>query len=85
MLTANHRTEPRVPSGRTRGRTEGVENICNAIERTISTKHNAQSSQRLNHQPKSIHGDIHDSKYICSRGLPYRTSMGGETLCPVEA
>ena len=37
-----------------------------------------QSFQGLDHQPKSIHGGIHDSRYLCSRGWPYLTSMGGE-------
>jgi hypothetical protein len=35
--------------------------------------------------PKSTHGGTHGSIYICSRGWPYLTSMGGEALCPVEA
>jgi hypothetical protein len=68
MLTANHQTEPRVPSGRVRGRTEGAEGDCNPIERTtIST---SQTPQGLNYQPKSIHGATHGSSCICSRGWP---------------
>jgi hypothetical protein len=46
---------------------------------------NSQSSQGLNHQPKSTHGKTHDSSCICSRGWPSRSSMGGETLGPVKA
>jgi hypothetical protein len=44
-----------------------------------------QSSQGLNHQPKSTHGGTDDSNYICSRGWPCWSSMGGETLGPVKA
>ena len=78
ILTANHQTEPGDPNGRDRGRTEGAEGVCNTIGRTISTNQTTQSSQGLNHQPKSIHGGNHDSRYICSRGWPYLTSVGGE-------
>jgi hypothetical protein len=67
------------------GRIEGVEGDCNPIGRTISVNWIAQSSQRLNHQPKSIHGGIHGSRYICSRRFPYLTSMRGEAFGPVEA
>jgi hypothetical protein len=34
---------------------------------------------------KSVHGGIHDSRYICSRGWPCLKSVGGETLGPMEA
>jgi len=39
MLTANHQTEHRDPSGGVRERTGGAEGVCNHIERktTIST------------------------------------------------
>ena len=54
MLTANHRTEHRDPSGGVRGRTERAEGVCNPIGRTtISTNQTQQSSQGLNHRPKS--------------------------------
>jgi hypothetical protein len=55
------------PNGRTRGRTEGAEGDCNPIGRTVSTGQRIQSFQRLNHQPKSIHGRTHGSTYICSK------------------
>jgi hypothetical protein len=45
------------------------------------TPHN---SQRLSHQPKSIHGVVCGSCYIHSRGLPYLASLGGDALGPVE-
>jgi hypothetical protein len=47
---------------------------------TISTNQTCQSSQRLNHQPKSTHGGIHGSSHTCSRGCLYQASMGGESL-----
>ena len=50
-----------------------------------STNQSTQSSQGLNHQPKSTHGGTHGSSYICSRGLPCLTSVGGEAPGPVKA
>ena len=47
--TANHQTEPEDPNERGRGRTEGAEEDCNPIGRTISTNWTKQNSQRLNH------------------------------------
>jgi hypothetical protein len=44
-----------------------------------------QISQGLNHQPKNTHGGTHGSNFICSRGWPSRSSMGGEALGPVKA
>jgi hypothetical protein len=85
ILTANHQTEPRDPSGRARGRNVGAEGDCNPIGRTMSTNGTTQSSQGPNHQPKSIYGGSHDSRYICNRRWPYLASMEGETLGPVEA
>jgi hypothetical protein len=48
-----------------------------------------QSSQGLNHQPKSTYGGTHGSSCscyicICSRGWPCWTSMGGEALGPMK-
>jgi hypothetical protein len=43
-----------------------------------------QSSQGLNHQPKSINGGTHGSICICSRGWPSWSSMGGKALGPVK-
>jgi hypothetical protein len=86
IFTANHRTELWDPSGRVRGKTEGTKVDCNPMERTtILTNQTPQSSQGLNHQPKSIHGWVHGFSYICSRGLPYLASMGWEALGPVKA
>ena len=44
-----------------------------------------QSSQGLNHQPKSAHRRTHGSSHICSRGWPCCSSVGGEALGPVKA
>ena len=44
-----------------------------------------QSSQRLNHQPKSTHGGTNGSSHMGSRGWPGRTSVGGEALGFVKA
>jgi hypothetical protein len=77
LLAANHQTEHWDPSGGVRGRTEGVEGVCNPIRRTISTNWTTQSSQELNHQPKRTHGGTHCSSCLCSRGLHYLASMGG--------
>jgi hypothetical protein len=51
---------------------------------TISTNQNSPEIPG-DHQPKSTHGGSHGSSSMCSRGWPSQTSMGGETLGPVEA
>jgi len=66
-LPDNHWTEPGVPNGRARGRTEGDEGDYNPIGRAISTNWTTQSSHGLNHQPKRKHRGIHGSSYIGSR------------------
>jgi hypothetical protein len=81
ILTANHQTEPGDPSVRARERTEEAEAVATPLEEQYQL---TQSSQRLNRQPKIIHGVIHGSSNICCRGWPYLTSMGGEALGPVE-
>jgi hypothetical protein len=69
ILIAKHQTEPGDPNGRARGRTRGAEGVCNPTGRiTISTNQIPQSSQELNHQPRSIHGGTHGSSLMCSRG-----------------
>ena len=82
-LTANVWTEPRDPNGRVTGRSEGTKGDFDPIART-ATDQTSQSSQGLNHQLKSIHGWVHGSSYIQSRGLPYLTSMRREVLVPVK-
>ena len=84
ILIGNHLTEHEDTSERARGRTEGAEGGCNPIGRTISTNWTTPCSKRLNHQPKSIHGGIHGSRYICSRGWPCSALVGGEALGPVQ-
>jgi hypothetical protein len=85
ILIANRGAKPENPSERARGRTEGAEGNCNPIRRTVSTNWNTQSSQGLNHQPKSVHGGGNGSSCIYSREWPYLASMGGEAFGPVEA
>ena len=85
MLTAIHWTKHRVPNEEVRERTQGVEGVCSSIGGTIIwTNQYPQSSQGLNHQPKSTHGGTHGSRCICSRGWPSWSSMGGEALSPVK-
>ena len=75
-----------IPNGRVRGRTEGAEGDCNPKGRTtVSTNWTQQSSQGQNSQPKSTHGGTQGSRFICSKGLSYLPSMGGEALGLVEA
>ena len=81
MLLANHWTEHRVPNGGARERTQGAEGVCSPIGgTTIWTNQYPQSSQGLNHQPKSTHGGTYGSSCICSRGWPCSISLGGEAL-----
>ena len=62
MLAANHWTEHEDPNERVREWTEGVEGICNPINRTtISTKQTPQCYQGLYHKEKSTHGGTHGS------------------------
>jgi hypothetical protein len=86
IITVNDRTEPGDINGRIR-RTEGAEQYCNPIGRTkISTNETSlQRSQGQKHQPKSVHGWVHGSSYICNRGLPHLESVRGEALGPMEA
>ena len=86
MHAAKHRTESKDHNGGVRVRTEGSERVCKHIGRTtISTNQTPQTSQRLNHQPKSTHGGTHGSGLICNIGLPYLASIGGEPHGPVKA
>jgi hypothetical protein len=62
--------------------TEEAECDCNPIGRRIISTN--CTTQRLSHEPKSVHGWIHDFSYICSRGLNYLATMGEEPLHPME-
>jgi hypothetical protein len=87
MLSAYHWTEHnKLPNRRARERTEGAEGSCSPIGgTTIWTNQYSQSSQGLNHQPKSTPGGTHGSSCICIRGWPCWTSMGREALSPEKA
>jgi hypothetical protein len=65
------------------GRSGGAEGGCNPIGKT-SAGGTTQCSQELDHHLRSVQRGIHGSRYICSRGWPCLTSMGGEALGPVE-
>jgi hypothetical protein len=82
MFTANHWTEHRFPRGRVRKRTEGAKGFATPQG---EQQKQPQSSQGLNHQPKSIHRETHGSSHMCSRGWPFWTSMGGQALGLVKA
>jgi hypothetical protein len=79
MLTVNHWTEHRAPNGGVSERTEGSEGVCNPIGRTtLPTNTTSRSSQKLNHQLKSICRGTHGSR-------PCLATIGGEDLGLVEA
>jgi hypothetical protein len=74
MLTASHWTEYKVPN---RGA------ACSPIGgTTIWTNQYHQSSQGVNHQPKSTHGGTHGSSHICSRRWACWISVEGNALGP---
>jgi hypothetical protein len=85
ILTVIHWTEHRVPNEGARERTQGAEGVSSPLGGTTWTNLYPQSSQGLNHQPKSTHGGTHGSSCICSRGWPSQSSMWGEVLCPGKA
>jgi hypothetical protein len=66
ILTVNHWAEPEETNGRVRGRAERNEGDYNYMgTTTVSINRTPQSSQRLNHQPKSIQGKFTDPiKYV---------------------
>jgi hypothetical protein len=85
MLEANNWTEREVPKGGIRERTEGVEGVCNPIERaTVST------NQTPHHHPEHPGTKPPAKEYtwrdpcISGRGWPCWTSMGGVALSPVK-
>ena len=84
MLGANHQTELREPDGGAGGKTGRVEGDCNPLGGAMLAGGSTQCSKGLDHQPRSIWGGIHGSRYICSRGWFCLTSMGREALGPVE-
>jgi hypothetical protein len=73
--------EKGVSNGGVRERTEGGEGVFSLIGRTtISSNQTLQSSQELNHQPKSTYEGTYGCTCICSRAWPCQTSIGGEAL-----
>jgi hypothetical protein len=74
MLADNHWTDYKLKNGGFRERTEGCEGVCNHIGRTtISTN---QSSQCLNHQPRSKHREsMAPTVYVAEDGLVARRGL----------
>ena len=85
LLTASHWAEHGDLNGGVRRRTEGAEGIYNPIGRTTISNRSTQNSQGLNYQPKCTYWGIYGSSFVCSRGWPYLTSVGGEALSSVKA
>jgi hypothetical protein len=76
--TSSHKTASRKTSHNL-----SPDSFQKSIRTTLSTNQTPRKSEGLNHQPKSIHGWVYVSHYICSKGLPYLASVGGEALHPV--
>jgi hypothetical protein len=75
------------PHGSVKGRNEGAEGEGNSIGRppvSTQTPRNPGSSQRLSHQPKSIHGLVCGTRHICSTGLHCLASVWEDALNPLE-
>ena len=86
MLTVIHWTEHKVPNEGARENTQGAERVWSPIGGTsVWTDQYLQSSLELKHQSKKTHGRTCGSSYICSRGWPSWSSIGGEALGPVKA
>ena len=85
MYTAKHRTKLEDHNEEFRARTVGIEGVCNLIGRTtISTSQTPPELPGTKPPTKEYTGGTHGSSWICSRGLPYLASLGGEPLGPVE-
>jgi len=83
---ANHQTEHRDNNGEVRARTVGAEEVCNPIGRTtISTNQTPTKLPGTKPPTKEYTGNTHGFSWICSRGLSYLASLGGEALGSVEA
>ena len=85
LLTQNHFCLKTGKTPSEEERTDRTEGDCNPIGRTISTHWTTKSIQGLNHLSESIHGEMHGSSSICSKGWLHLASVGGEALGPVEA
>jgi hypothetical protein len=81
MLTIIHWTKHKVPKEGARGSTQGAKVVWSPIGGTsIWTLQYPQNSLELYHQSKKINDGTSGSSYICSRGWPSWSSMGGEAL-----
>ena len=85
MLTVIHWTKYKVPKEGARESTQGAEGDWSPTGGTsIWTHKYPQNSLELYHQKKKTRGVTCGSSYICSRGWPWWSSMGGEALGPVK-
>jgi hypothetical protein len=85
VLIANHWVKVRDQYGRVKGRTEGVEGDCNPIGRTTgSTNGDLSELSETKPKPRSIHGQVHGPRHMCSRGLSCMASVGEGALHRME-
>jgi hypothetical protein len=85
MLLAKHWTEVRIPIeelGKGSKELKGKETLSEDQQSQLTWT--PQSTQRLNHQPKSIHELVCGPWHICSRGLPCLVSVREDAPNPVE-
>jgi hypothetical protein len=76
----------RVPNRWTRKWTQGAEELCSPIGRTINMNQPGPPElPRIKYQPKRTHAGPHVANHICSRWWPCQVSMGEEALSPMRA
>ena len=86
MFINIHWTKHKVPNEGARESTKVAEGVWSPIGGTsIWTKEYHQSSLELYHQSKKTHNGTCGSSYICSRGWPSRSLIGGEAFSPMKA
>ena len=68
-------------------KTGGSEGVCNPIKQQYQPICSSPPTEFPGTKPltKSSHGVIHGSSWLCSRGWPYWTSVGGKALVPVKS
>jgi hypothetical protein len=86
IYTAKHLIKYRDLNGEIRARTVGTEEVCSLIGKTtISTSQIPPKLPGTKPLTKEYTGGTRGSNHICSRGIPYLPSLGGESLDPEEA
>jgi hypothetical protein len=85
MITDIHWTEHSVPNDGPRESTQGTWGICSPIGgTTIWTDQYPQSSMGIKLQLNKGDGGTYHTTCLCRRGWPSQSSMGKETLGPVN-